>query len=188
MEMKERILTSAQRLVQQLGFNGFSYADIANEVGIRKASLHHYFPTKTDLGLALIGAYTTLVNTELLRISESSLPADEKLAAYVALYRGSLDAERMCLGGMLASEALTLDASILPGLKHFFSRNIEWLTEILTEGQLKGVFKLSGSVQTHARILLAALQGALLIARSTGDHEAFNQTTSLLVSDLLRKG
>lgn len=50
MDMREQILTSAQRLVQQRGFNGFSYADIADEVGIRKASLHHYFPTKTDLG------------------------------------------------------------------------------------------------------------------------------------------
>ncbi|MDP2026901.1 TetR/AcrR family transcriptional regulator [Sulfuriferula sp.] len=41
-------------MVQRRGFNDFSYADIANEVGIRKASLHHHFPTKTDLGLALI--------------------------------------------------------------------------------------------------------------------------------------
>ena len=85
MEMKEQILTSAQRLVQQRGFNGFSYADIAAEVGIRKASLHHHFATKTDLALALIEGYSAALNTELARISALPVQVDEKLRAYMAL-------------------------------------------------------------------------------------------------------
>ncbi len=101
MEMRDKILTCAQRLVQQRGLNGFSYADIANEVGIRKASLHHHFPTKVDLGLSLIKVYSEQLNNALINISSSSLPANEKLLEYIALYRGSLDAERMCLGGCL---------------------------------------------------------------------------------------
>lgn len=188
MEMKERILTSAQRLIQQRGFNGFSYADIAQEVGIRKASLHHHFPTKTDLGLALIEVYSGQLNGALLNISGSPLPADAKLAAYIALYRRSLEADCMCLGGMLASEALTLDPVMLPGLKRFFARNAEWLTEILVEGRLQQLFTLTGNAADHARLLLSALQGALLIARATGDREAFDQTTTLLVAGLSRKG
>ncbi|MAI37157.1 TetR/AcrR family transcriptional regulator [Alteromonas sp.] len=188
MEMRDQILTSAQRLVQQRGFNGFSYADIAVEVGIRKASLHHHFPTKTDLGLALIEVYSERLNSVLLNISGSSLTAVAKLNAYVALYRSSLEAERMCLGGMLASEALTLDATMLPSLKRFFNRNIEWLTEILTEGNLQQLFVLNSSATNHARMLLSALQGALLIARATGDREAFEQTASSLMTGLTRKG
>ena len=188
MEMRDQILTSAQRLVQQRGFNGFSYADIAVEVGIRKASLHHHFPTKTDLGLALIEVYSERLNSVLLNISGSSLTAVAKLNAYVALYRSSLEAERMWLGGMLASEALTLDATMLPSLKRFFNRNIEWLTEILTEGNLQQLFVLNSSATNHARMLLSALQGALLIARATGDREAFEQTASSLMTGLTRKG
>jgi len=188
MEMRDQILTSAQRLVQQRGFNGFSYADIAVEVGIRKASLHHYFPTKTDLGVALIEAYSGRLNSALLNISGSSLSADAKLGAYIALYRSSLEAERMCLGGMLASEALTLDAAMLPSLKRFFIRNTEWLTEILAEGESQQLFMLNGSAADHARMLMSALQGALLIARATGDREAFEQTASSVVTGLTRKG
>jgi TetR/AcrR family transcriptional regulator, transcriptional repressor for nem operon len=188
MDMRDQILTSAQRLVQQRGFNGFSYADIAVEVGIRKASLHHHFPTKTDLGLALIEVYSRQLDSMLLNISSSFSPANEKLEAYIALYRGTLEAERMCLGGMLASEALTLDAAMLPSLKHFFIRNTEWLTEILAEGESRQFFMLSGSSVDHARMLLSALQGALLIARATGDHEAFEQTASTLMTGLTRKG
>ena len=174
--------------MQQCGFNGFSYADIAQEVGIRKASLHHYFPTKTDLGLALIEVYSAQVDNALLHISNSTLPADEKLAAYVALYRGSLEANRMCLCGMLASEALTLDAVMLPGIKRFFARNAEWLTEILAIGKSQKLFAFPGSAAAQARLLLSTLQGALLIARATGDLEAFNQTSTLLLTGLLRKG
>ena len=188
MEMREHILSSAQRLAQQRGFNGFSYADIAVEVGIRKASLHHYFPSKTDLGLALVDVYSAQFESELLRIGGLSLRADANLAAYVALYRGSLEADRMCLCGMLASEALTLDAAMLPGLKRFFARNAEWLTEVLAVGKSQRLFALSGTAADHARLFLSALQGALLIARATADHEAFDQSTSLLIAGLLRNG
>ena len=187
MEMKEQILASAQRLVQQRGFNGFSYADIAAEVGIRKASLHHHFPSKTDLGLALIEDYAAQVDSARARISGLGQPADAMLRAYVALFRGTLDAERMCMGGMLASEWMTLDASMLPALKRFFARNTEWLTEILAGGVTQKQFVLNGSAADHARVFLATLQGALLIARATGDHDGFDRTAALLISGLTRK-
>ena len=188
METRERILTSAQRLAQSRGFNGFSYADIAEEVGIRKASLHHHFPTKTDLGVALIETYAAMLDSALRNINASSAPADKKLAAYVGIYRNSLEAERVCLGGMLASEALTLDRAILPSLKSFFARNTQWLTEILTDGKAKRIFVLSGTAVDHAHLFVSFLQGALILARATGDRKAFDKTASLLITSLLRKG
>ena len=188
MDMRDQILASAQRLVRQRGFNGFSYADIADQVGIRKASLHHYFPTKADLGLALINDYTAQLDSELSRINGAFSQADAKLGAYFAIYRGSLDADRVCLGGILASEALTLDPAMLPNLKRFFARNTEWLTEVLAAGSSQRLFVLRGTAADHARMLLSALQGALLIAHATGDREAFNQTAALLIAGLSRKG
>ena len=188
MEMREQIIASGQRLVQQRGFNGFSYADIAEEVGIRKASLHHYFPTKTDLGLVLIDVYASLFENELLRINQSTTPANSKLSAYIALYRGTLAADRMCLCGMLATEALTLDPAMLPSLKRYFVRNIEWLSEVLSAGKSQGVLGFNGDAAGQARVFLSTLQGALLIARATGDHAAFDQTTSLLIKSFSRKG
>jgi len=188
MDMRAQILASAQRLVQQRGFNGFSYADVAEEVGIRKASLHHYFPGKADLGKALIETYTAQLESELLRIGESSMKADRKLRAYAAIYRGSLEAGRMCLGGMLASDWLTLDASMLPTLKRFFVRNTEWLTRILAQGKSQKQLAFGGAAADQAHVILSTLQGALLIARATGDHKAFDQTTALLLAGLSRKG
>jgi TetR/AcrR family transcriptional repressor of nem operon len=188
MEMKEKILTSAQRLVQQCGFNGFSYADIAAEVGIRKASLHHHFATKTDLTKALIDFYSSILETELTRISALPIQADEKLAAYIAIYRGTLKVGRMCMGGMLASEALTLDACLLPSLRRFFAINVDWLAEVLAEGKSQQTLFLNGTAINHARLLVSALQGALMMARATGDSDAFEQLTLLLIENLSRKG
>lgn len=188
MDMRTQILASAQRLVQQRGFNGFSYADIAEEVGIRKASLHHHFPSKADLGKALMETYTVQLEGELLRIAGSSSKAEKKLSAYVAIYRGTLEAGRMCLGGMLASDWLTLDASILPVLKRFFIYNTKWLTGILTEGKSQKQFVFRGSPEAQAFMILSTLQGALLIARATGDLKGFDQTTSLLLTGLSKKG
>lgn len=187
MEMREQILASAQRLVQQRGFNGFSYADIADEVGIRKASLHHHFPSKVDLGVALIDEYTAQLTRGLQQVSAASADPVDQLKAYIAIYRDSLAAGRICLGGMLASDALTLAPPMLPGLKRFFTCNIDWLTEILAAGHAQGKFSLKGSAADHARIVLAALQGALIVARGTGDIDAFDRTTALLIAEILRK-
>lgn len=188
MEMREQILASAQRLVQMRGFNGFSYADIAKEVGVRKASLHHHFPTKTDLAVALVDMYAAMLEGALLKISALSASADKKLAAYVGIYRSSLEAERACLGGMMASEVLTLDKAVLRGLKRFFELNVRWLTDILAEGKAKRIFTLNGTAAKHANLLVSSLQGALILARATGDRKMFDQTASLLMASLLRKG
>ena len=187
MEMKDKILDSAQKLVQQRGFNGFSYADIAQEVGIRKASLHHHFPAKTDLGQALIIRYTAQLKSELLNITGTAKAPEQKLEAYIGLYRGAFDIDRMCLGGMLASEAHTLDPAILPNLEYFFIVHTEWLTALLSEGESKQIFSLNNGAAAQAKLFLSSLQGALLIARATHDVESFEQTTSSLILNLMRK-
>lgn len=187
METRDAILDSAQRLVQQRGYNGFSYADIADEVGIRKASLHHHFPTKAELGLALVARYTTEFLAALDEIEAGRSKADTKLTRYAALYRTTLVSNRMCLCGMLATEALTLDAALLPKLKHFFDRNVAWIAALLTTGKAEGRFAFSGTAADHARIVFSVLQGALMLARSTGDVTGFDRTISLLLKDFAVK-
>src|SRR5437588_2103975 len=99
-----RILDVAERLVQSRGFNGFSYADVAAEVGVTKASLHYHFPGKAELGEALITRYASHF-AEALRQIDADCPAvPSKLAAYAALYAGVLKEQRMCLCGMMAAD------------------------------------------------------------------------------------
>ena len=53
----DQILASARTFIVAGGYNGFSYADIAGEVGIRKASIHHHFPSKVDLVRTLVARH-----------------------------------------------------------------------------------------------------------------------------------
>lgn len=188
MDTKEHILASAQRLVQQRGFNGFSYADVADEVGIRKASLHHHFATKADLGLALVDSYSAHFDEALVGIDNTTGNALDKLNAYVGLYRATLQGDRMCMCGILATEALTLEPSMLPKLQRFFARNTEWLAQLLAEGRSQGVLHFDGAAADHARAALSTLQGASLVCRSSGDLQAFDRTAELLIHGFSRKG
>jgi TetR/AcrR family transcriptional regulator, transcriptional repressor for nem operon len=184
MEMKDLILNSAQRLVQQRGFNGFSYADVAEEVGIRKASLHHHFPSKNDLGVALIRSYCEQFDGELAHIDQSKLKADERLRAYVKLYRNTLHNDCMCLCGMLGTEVTILAESMRPELRGFFVHNTEWLSELLATGKLQKRLRFNGAAADHARLFLSFLQGALMLARATGDLAAFDRSAEIMLSML----
>ena len=104
----ERILDIAERLVQTRGFNSFSYADIATELGITKASLHYHFPGKAELGQALIARYAERFADALSRIDRDAADARTKLEAYAGLYADVLRGKRMCMCGVLAAEYQTL--------------------------------------------------------------------------------
>src|SRR5215472_3290331 len=97
-----RILDVAERLAQVRGFNGFSYADIAAELGITKAALHYHFAGKADLGEALIGRYADRFGQALAALSATEPTAAGKLRGYADLYLGVLRDHRMCLCGILA--------------------------------------------------------------------------------------
>src|SRR3954467_9023955 len=81
-----RILDIGERLVQVRGFNGFSYADVASELDITKASLHYHFPGKAELGDALIGRYAARFAQALGAIDNQGGDAPAKLQAYADIY------------------------------------------------------------------------------------------------------
>src|SRR3954452_1989467 len=85
-----RILDVAERLVQIRGFNGFSYADIAAQLGITKASLHYHFAGKAELGDALVERYATRFAEALDAIDAQAGDAPAKLHAYADIYAGVL--------------------------------------------------------------------------------------------------
>src|SRR5271168_1336080 len=79
---RSRILDAGERLVQVRGFNGFSYADVAAELSLTKASLHYHFPSKAELGEALIARYAERFARALADIDANVTLAPAKLDAY----------------------------------------------------------------------------------------------------------
>lgn len=181
-----RILDIAERLVQVRGFNGFSYADVAAELGISKAALHYHFAGKADLGEALISRYTSRFAEALADVDATAADATARLAGYAELYLQVLRNEKMCLCGMLAAEYQTLPQPMQDAVMRFFDQNEGWLEGVLEEGRAQGVLAFAGAARDTARLIIGSLEGAMLIARPYGDSARFQAMVDSVLGGLVR--
>lgn len=179
-----RILDVAERLVQSRGFNGFSYADVATELGITKASLHYHFPGKGELGQALVERYSAHFAAALEEIDTGGGDAPAKLDAYARIYADVLRQKRMCLCGMLAADYDTLPRPMREAVIRFFDANETWLTSVFEQGQAEGSVRLDGSAGEAAQALIGGLEGALLVARPYGEMARFESAATRLLTSL----
>ena len=181
-----RILDVAERLVQDRGFNGFSYADVAAELQITKPALHYHFASKAELGEALIARYAANFTDALAALDSDATAAPAKLDGYAALYLQVLRHRRMCLCGMLAAEYQTLPAAMQGAVIRFFDQNESWLERVLEQGRQDGSLQFTGSARDTARMIVGGLEGAMLVARPYGDITRFQAAAANLLSGLAR--
>jgi TetR/AcrR family transcriptional repressor of nem operon len=181
---RSRILDAGERLVQVRGFNGFSYADVAAELSLTKASLHYHFPSKAELGEALIARYAERFAHALAAIDANVTLAPAKLDAYASLYAEVLREERMCLCGMLAAEYQTLPDPIRDAVVAFLDDNEAWLALVLEDGREDGSLRFAGTAADTARSIVSGLEGAMLVARPYGALERFETAAAQLLAGL----
>ena len=180
----QRILDVAERLLQTRGFNGFSYADIAEALEVTKASLHYHFPSKADLGRRLIERYEQTFLAVLKGIDATGAAPREKLKRYARIYAGVLRDNRMCLCGMLASDYATLPKAMKEDVRHFFDENEHWLVAVLEQGRKSGALEFKGSPLDLARVIVGSLEGAMMLARSYGEPARFDTAAERLIASL----
>ena len=161
------ILDVAQSMVRNRGYSAFSYADIAKEVGIRKASIHYHFPSKDDLVKQLVIRYRENLARQCLHIEQQNITPQEQMRKFVNLYRDGLQTNQMCLCGMLTADFFVLNPEIQAELKNFFQVTESWLAKLLKRGSEEKVWKESNSVDLEAKTIVAMLQGAQLVARAS---------------------
>lgn len=179
-----QILDVAERLAQTRGFNGFSYADVAAELGLTKASLHYHFAGKAELGRALVDRYAAAFARALAQIASDGEAAPVQLERYVAIYADVLKAGRICLCGMLAAEYSTLPPGMQAAVRAFFDYNEEWLAGVLDGGRRAGALEFEGTPRGAARAITAGLEGAMLLARPFGDRTRFIEAARRMLNDL----
>lgn len=166
------ILDAAERFARTLGYNGFSFRDVASEVGIKSASVHYHFPTKADLGAAVAVRYADRFFQALGNPEDPDISPDALLARYRGLYRHALVTDQqMCLCGMLGAEVASLPPEVASEVMKFFERNLDWLARVVVRlGD-----NTARDAERHAMKVLAALEGALMLARTLGRNDIFDQ-------------
>ncbi len=181
----ERIVDAGEALIQRLGYNGFSYEDVAKMVGIRKPSIHHHFPTKIELGVVVAQRYTHRFRQALLHIEGTQAHAPERLRAYAQLFEATYaENRRLCVCGMLGAEADSLPAEINAEVRRFFENNLAWLEGVFAQGQQAGSLKPGVSAPDWAETILATLEGGMLVGRGLQSGRGPKQLMDMLLATL----
>lgn len=171
----EEILASAQKLIVAGGYNGFSYADIAAVVGIRKASIHHHFPSKVDLVRTLVLRYRESAEASMAEL-EGNVPEPlELIQTYAGHWARCIEDASFpfCVCALLASELPALPEEVAVEVRAFFRSLSAWLASVMERGQQQGSLNISGAPRVEAEALMATIHGAMLSARAYGTPDVF---------------
>lgn len=170
--MREQILKAAEKRVRAGGFSEMSFRDVATDVGIKSASVHYHFPTKPDLGAALVEAYTQRFGARLEAI-DSSHPTNA-LDAFIGLYADALVLDQsICLCAIMGAEAIGLPPGINDRTRAFFQMNLTWLQALFQRHTGNTSPGLSATI-------VSALEGAIIVASASGDRAIFDDVAQEL--------
>ncbi len=182
-----RIIAAGRQLIMRRGYSGFSYADISEAIDIRKASIHHHFPAKTDLVIAVLNEWREAFDADVASLQASGANAIAQLRAYIGHWEQCIadDTAPFCVAGMLGAELPTLPEEVAQEVKAFFDNLTLWLEQVLDAGVRNDLIKLSASVQTEAATLVSLVYGAMLAARAYGNVVLFKDVTEGAVERLV---
>ena len=167
-ETREQLLEVAERLTQTHGFNGFSYLDLAEEVGIKNSSIHYHFKAKVDLAIALVERTHEDTLTALAALDKGKLSPEKRIKSLISHFQAYIKEEKYCLCGMMAAELQSVGPSVKKRLVAYFDDLQAWLAK---------QFKELGHKDAKVRALqfVSALEGALLLARLENKPSIVNQ-------------
>lgn len=171
MSKREELLKAAEDKVRAGGYSNFSFRELANEVGIKSASVHYHFPTKADLGAELAHQYTNAFLEALGNINEIKAQGKNPIDVYTGIFKSALLTDnKMCLCGLLGAQNESLPEKVQLEVKRFFNKNLTWLTAAHTAN--------GEANPEHAAIMtVSLLEGAMMISKALNDHSYFKLAT-----------
>ena len=160
-----KIADIAEKYIQCRGFNGFSFRDIQDELGIKTASIHYHYKTKQDLAIVVFERYLERYKTALTAIEQQNLTATDKLKALANIFITVRNEGKLCLCGMYASDFYSLTDSLNIQLDRFVAFNEQWIEQVITAGINNGEFSSQLIAIDAARLYFVSLEGCMLISQ-----------------------
>jgi len=183
-DRKEQIVATALSFLQTHGYENFSYLDVAKQLGITKASIHHHFPKKSDLGVALCDAIQQWHESAFANILAMQCSASTKLEHYInGMLKFSCGKNKICPLSSLQADITLLPQEMRVALKALDEHELVFIAKVLEEGIKTGDMSFAGSVQNQAIIVVLTCKGALQYSRLHGEHfyqQSIKQLTNVL--------
>ena len=168
METRDRILALAEKLFREHGYQGFSYADISKPLSIKNAAVHYHFPTKEELGIALIEKYRTYLHEQTGDFMANGGDALVQLEGYFAFVEHEVRSlDHVCPIGITAMEYHNVPDAMRESARRFLEETLAWLERVLEVGRAQGTMHFEGSAADKAVALKATIQGAGQLTRIT---------------------
>ena len=183
MTTQQKLIDSARHLIQTRGYNGFSYADVADEVQVRKASIHHHFPAKSDLARAVVEESRAVIVEQTRMLDGVAFDPDAQLRMYTGYWEKCImDASApFCICALLAGELPLLPDQVSMQVRAHFRSLAGWLTSVLERGAAQGRIHLNAPARVEAETFMATVHGAMLSARAYGDPRMFATIATPLI-------
>jgi TetR/AcrR family transcriptional repressor of nem operon len=182
------IIAYTRQLLTSGGYRSFSFADIAEKVNIRKASIHHHFPGKADLVRTVVAQYREEAQSGMQALSRKLNNPVAELQAYADYWSMCIKdgSAPFCICAMLAAELPGLPPEVATEVSGHFSDITGWLAAIFKRGESTGVFQLQDTPNAQAQRLMATVHGAMLSARAFDNADIFRQIVQSEIDNLIR--
>jgi len=184
MNTKQQIVELSAGLLREQGFHGFSYLDLSRALGITKASIHHHYPKKSDLGLALCEWTHNWLTQGFDHFDAKGTSNWNKLERYLqAAMKHTLSDHLMCPISAFYSDLNKLSDEMRLALKALDDIELAWVTKIMESGVKSGEFTRQDDARAMAALFIFSCKGALYYARLHGQdlfHESMKQFEHLL--------
>lgn len=184
-DTKSALLDAAERAARAQGVDGFSYADLAEAVGIRKPSIHYHFPAKSDLSAALMARYSARLRDVCDGIAHQHETGGARLAAFIDMYRAALEGGKsLCLCVAFSTSRDSLPADVIAQIRAFREMMIAWLRVCFDRAVDDRSIADAAFPAMEAAAALSLLEGAQLAARAEENPALFDNAVQLLQTRL----
>lgn len=180
-DTRQQIILLADQLIRNRGYNDFSYADIAAMLEIRRPAIHYHFPTKSDLGIAVIDS--ELRGLWKHRSEWARMPGDEQLRRLICTFLNSSRAGELCLTGALTPELGSFSPAMQEKVGEMCQTILDWMGSCLEQARKAGSLHFEGAAKDRAILIMTTLAASLLLSRAL-DPSVFDLAVDRMLKDL----
>ena len=165
------LIKTLGEVFREYGFAGTSLSEITNRTGLGKSSLYHFFPNgKNEMAEAVLNDIDTWFQQNVfIPLRKSDDTTDSINAMFKAVDRYFQSGNRICLVGAFA----------LDNTRNQFVQNVgayfkDWIDALAFALNRVGYSR--SQARKFAEEVVIGIQGALVLARSQDDPNAFTRT------------